>query len=200
MKQKNILYTFTFIELIVVLSMIIFLVSIIIPALTKVKDQLMVAECSANLDELNFAYVCYSGDNNLLLPRSVDRGADGKYIMWHHLLVKGYWEQVKCPLAQSLHPNSLPNIASYSANHYVGDPLKYYSDPNTPSETCIAGDGSWREGGQFWTSAMNRRELPESIHDEKPNILYFDGHVDLNEDTYLLSGYAPEAYRFWNGN
>jgi prepilin-type N-terminal cleavage/methylation domain-containing protein len=55
---------FTLIELLVVIAIIAILMAILMPALSKVKDQAKQIRCIANLREWNFVYNMYIGDNN----------------------------------------------------------------------------------------------------------------------------------------
>ena len=55
---------FTLIELLVVIAIIALLMSILMPALSKVKDQARQIGCAANLRQWNFVFNTYIGDND----------------------------------------------------------------------------------------------------------------------------------------
>ncbi len=55
---------FTLIELLVVIAIIALLMSILMPALAKVRDQARAVSCCANLRQWNFVFNMYVGDNN----------------------------------------------------------------------------------------------------------------------------------------
>ena len=55
---------FTLIELLVVIAIIALLMSILMPALAKVKDQARAVACQANLRQWNLIFNVYIGENN----------------------------------------------------------------------------------------------------------------------------------------
>src|SRR5436309_15214267 len=61
---------FTLVELLVVIGIIALLISILIPALTRARDQANRAKCMANLRSLGNAWLLYANDNKGWLTRS----------------------------------------------------------------------------------------------------------------------------------
>ena len=59
---------FTLIELLVVISIIALLLSILMPALSKIKKQARQVVCASNLHQWGVAIVLYAGDNNDKIP------------------------------------------------------------------------------------------------------------------------------------
>ncbi len=65
MKRRN---AFTLIELLVVIAIIALLMSIMLPTMTKVKDQAKAATCLSNLHQLGIACNLYTIENNGKMP------------------------------------------------------------------------------------------------------------------------------------
>lgn len=60
---------FTLIELLVVIAIIALLLSILLPALKKAKEQAQMTVCASNMTQIGRAAYLYAGDNDTFIPR-----------------------------------------------------------------------------------------------------------------------------------
>ena len=81
---------FTLVELLVVIAVIALLISILIPALSRAREQANKVKCLSNLRQLGMAFVMYAGDNKQLFPFHADIGG-----MFAEDWI--YWEQQRDP-------------------------------------------------------------------------------------------------------
>ncbi len=92
---------FTLIELLVVIAIIALLMSILMPALNRVKEQARRQSCSARLRQQGLALTLYSGDNDSKLPLPTTAGGwlqDVAINTVHYMLDSGMTrEMFYCP-------------------------------------------------------------------------------------------------------
>jgi len=70
MKKIRSFRGFTLIELLVVIAIIALLLSILMPALQRVKEQAKQTRCQANLKQIGLAMQAYAGDYDYLIPQA----------------------------------------------------------------------------------------------------------------------------------
>lgn len=74
---------FTLIELLVVIAIIALLLSILMPALRKVKEQANMVKCLGNLKQWNLSFAIYLQDNNGKFYSGWSRGQDSDGFYWN---------------------------------------------------------------------------------------------------------------------
>ncbi len=214
MKQHHpILILFTLIELLVVIAIIAILASMLLPALSQVRDQAGIASCCNNLRQLNQAYQSYANDwSEYLPPVFIDNEQQ-----FHTMLANPYLgftdtgaalrskmktvpSAFSCPKAVQLHSK----CDAYGQGGQVGyhnplNALKKLNDCVSPSRTVLGGDSKWRESDALWESWMGPGLMPDMIHRFGCNLHFFDGHamwLDINSIPVVYSG---DGRDFWKG-
>ena len=94
---------FTLIELLVVVAIISLLISILLPSLTRAREQAKQVRCAANLRQIGVADLYYASDFNDYLPTYWTPNAPGSDQPMHHAVYQGQtyfhsvWDLLQCP-------------------------------------------------------------------------------------------------------
>jgi prepilin-type N-terminal cleavage/methylation domain-containing protein/prepilin-type processing-associated H-X9-DG protein len=80
-RRRGVREGFTLVELLVVIGIIAVLISMLLPALNKVRSQSMALQCGANLRQLGIAFQMYANDNRGRLPSLWDENTK---LWWYH--------------------------------------------------------------------------------------------------------------------
>jgi len=105
---------FTLIELLVVIAIIALLMSILMPALSRVRKQARAVVCQSNLKQWGAIWAMYTDDNNGLFPTRTS--SSGR---WIDVLFDYYYKDPKfrvCPMARKIaHEQYPPGASNYAA-------------------------------------------------------------------------------------
>ncbi len=122
-------WNFTLIELLVVIAIIAILAAMLLPALSKARESARKSQCIANLKQLGFAAISYSGDNgDFILPAREGLSGDPATKFWYKQgsdVTKGFISPYI----------SMPSYASSRGG--------VFSCPSEPVTSFANGAGTW---------------------------------------------------------
>lgn len=109
---------FTLVELLVVIGIIALLISILLPALNKAREQAKQVTCLSNLRQMGQAFTMYESENKGVLPNDVWYTKSDPSLSWH-----GYWigilSDYKVQTGTMICPDALDPVA-YNINGSKG--------------------------------------------------------------------------------
>ena len=187
---------FTLIELLVVVSIIALLVAILLPSLSRAREQARSLVCCTNLSQLGLAAMLYAADNDDRFPPCINSAANVYYDVSNfidYVEVKEIRDGVKgtvlvCPtmLSQGIETaGSAAGIVSYYAMN-----LGLWTTGRKSSSIRPASDKIFMVDAPYTHYVSSKRRFPGtwsnwdaplilvSPHGGKNNCVFFDGHVD----------------------
>ena len=186
--EKKMKSRFTLIELLVVIAIIAILASLLLPALSAVKDEAKNLQCKSNLRQLANLTLSYSDDSVGYLPyASYCDPSTGKWRSWADYLLSvmdvpkpnpalGPVNSIfYCPIATGLHWNNW-DLKNYGLSLTVGG-LKVSSVSQTK---LMIADGHWSDSDgcyQNHTTAWSTTGTPDLMHKFGYNSAMMDSHV-----------------------
>jgi prepilin-type processing-associated H-X9-DG protein/prepilin-type N-terminal cleavage/methylation domain-containing protein len=198
-KKEFICNAFTLIELLVVISIIMLLVSMLLPALKRAKSYSRSVACINNLKQSGLAFASYSSDNNGYFPGSYVGKYYSAYIAPYLGSDASYPQQVKCPSwgeAYNVNPQISYTMSTIYKNS-VEIPYNKHFKPgswlnNKYSEIVHLYDARSKTTSKYYVNSQQRIYLDaESRHNNSFNALFYDGSAKSlkNDTTYM--------YEYW---
>lgn len=205
------LHAFTIPELLVTIAIIAILAAVLLPALTRAKEQGKATICLNNLRQLGLALHVYAGDHDDALPYNMGKDgidetvAKGEFRNWANDVMS--WE------LDSYNTNTtLLTIGGLGP--YVGGVAKVFKCPSDTALSGIQRDAGWTErvrsvsmnamlgnAGEFLTSGVNtnnphyRQFLRLGEVSEPSRIFAFiEEHPDSINDGYFLNRFYSDRW------
>jgi len=151
---------FTLIELLVVIAIIALLMSILMPALARVKKQAQSVACMSRLKSWGLMYKLYTDDYSGRFPTGWAGAARDQWPVLMQSYYKGEREMLLCPAAKRLvlNANDTATWKAWSQNldgTYIGS---YGNNSWTDPMTTDRSGG--RKAGWFWKTTQNVANAP----------------------------------------
>lgn len=218
-QQKS---AFTLIELLVVIAIISLLVSILLPTLSKAKEQAQITACMVNLRGIGTALLTYASEYDGYPPEAWD----GLRTWARKLKNNEYATAFQCPAHNIVYPiDDDEELRSYSLNEWITlspgystDGRVRYRSMDEITQPAISGLSAevWR--GLYWDGGGVYAENTVDNHwyninallwfhnpyyvndmgfhgeDRNQSILFYDGHAESYPFVFFGSGNPYEVY------
>lgn len=203
---------FTLIELLVVISILAVLASLLLPAISMVRDSAKLIQCQSNIRQIGMAHLAYANDNDGLLP--ADTPASWQPADCWTIQIRPYIEDgdatgpikfLRDPGMGDLSPITATEFTNYAMNLYIAcgngnvKNHKSMSRIRTAAGTMLAAGGvqqnlrvvsAWHavpaNGSNVWI--MPHRGKTDSV-------VYLDGHVGTMKYSQLPTSANDD---FWS--
>lgn len=197
--------SFTLVELLIVISIIVILMGLLLPALKSARNQVKSIQCVNNLKNMGTGIQLYIGDYNDYYPvKPTDNtkiglcwdAAIASYVnikLNYYLLYSLYW----CPASGSCPSGSSTLGRTYAANYYFGRNATGNTDRNIIKSSVLRNTskigvlyelphmkifGSWASHLEYFGGLSGfdtiLNDQMHFWHNNKMNVLFLDWHVE----------------------
>ncbi|OGV49057.1 MAG: hypothetical protein A2017_02800 [Lentisphaerae bacterium GWF2_44_16] len=194
MKKRNKKRSFTLIELMVVVSIIVILISVLMPALSKAKGAAQKIQCANRIKQLGTQTLMYSDDFNgsvIAYGKVFNVPISAIKVYWHNYIQYYYFNDTKlytlknpslnfiCPADSSPHLYQ-GTVTSYGFNFYImsgtnSDRVNMrYSELIHPSRTYMISDSNYDARLYIGSGGSILLRL---AHNKSTSMFYTDGHI-----------------------
>jgi len=174
---------FTLIELLVVIAIIALLMSILMPALQRVKKQARATTCLSNLKQIGLAAELYAGDNDWFIPR----GSTGSNAIW--------FMQFLPYVGQRYNTGDYKSVKIYKCKSFPRTGNGLYGVPNSRQTVCyVINDWTFsNRTDQSGTSVGKPTKL--SVFKRRAYTVYMADNEDGDWRPIIESETSPEIIR-----
>lgn len=205
---------FTLVELLVVISIIILLAGLLLPALKSAKDKASQIKCAGNLRQTGYGFISYTGDYNGYFPYShiPDWCKAGYSGYWYRVLTQ-YWPEslgyitgrqvegrypasLYCPSSNSLSLYGQSTAGNYGVNAYLS-----CNPPKSIDRLTKVSSGILLMDGDDFSIGYDEVDDFAPRHSGKCNIVFVDCHVDKFKKSDIpytpAWSWKPYIYNWW---
>jgi type II secretory pathway pseudopilin PulG len=189
-------YSFTLLEMLVVMFIVASLIGLLLPALTTAKGKAQQAQCMNNLHQIHIGLELHAEDHNSAYPQTANVGAWGDGIGWTEQIFKYTKSQTvyRCPGQ----PREMANdysyfLNSYSASTNTGSTYFTRDHIKVPSIFILGGDSTYPFGILTDTDKDNQTQdclftwneqrtiYTKQYHAGHVCVLFADGHLVVSD-------------------
>ncbi len=202
---------FTLIELLIVIAIIAILAAMMLPALNKARNKSVTIKCLSNLKQVGLSQGLYQHDFNMMFMNnnsdsmSSSKMPDSGWTWGGLLKYCGYIQHdakfIFCPEFVSKIPTVVENnMRSYGAPYTTLSTLPTFDLKSTDvqkagySKVVMSADAGLPVSNNSYfkmlvTNGTNSYSRPFTIHENKVNLLFIDGHASGNDRKYVTKEY-----------
>ncbi|MHC4207960.1 MAG: prepilin-type N-terminal cleavage/methylation domain-containing protein [Planctomycetota bacterium] len=174
---------FTLIELLVVIAIIALLMSILMPALQRVKKQAQATTCLSNLRQIGVAASLYAGDNEWMIPR----GSTGNNPIW--------FTQFLPYVGQRHNKGDYKSVKIYKCKSFPRTGNGLYDVPNSRQTVCYV-INDWTFSSRTDETGTNVGEATKlSVFKRPAHTIYLADNEDGDWRPIIESEDSPDIIR-----